>query len=209
MSKMQSDASMGDQAPLLQDRCSSKDRHPDGQSGPAGENCSQSQGAVHKTELVMALPLSLKEPREVVLSTQSQAALKLGTQQLIPRNLAVASRPRHRHHTTVGIVPVAPPPRADDPPAPAARSEVSWEDYDSDDEGVSIRRNRRNQSYRAALKTPDSRVMPGSKAKTSLAALSEEGGPQPTVTPPAATSRGTGKASLPLAPPMILNYITL
>ncbi|KAI7789945.1 rho guanine nucleotide exchange factor 16 [Triplophysa rosa] len=73
----------------------------------------------------------------VVLSTQSQAARRLGTQQLIPKNLAVSSRPKHRHHTTVVTLPV---------------KDLSWEDYDSDGgDGSSFRRNRRNKSYRAAV----------------------------------------------------------
>lgn len=73
----------------------------------------------------------------VVLSTQSQAARRLGTQQLIPKNLAVSSRPKQRHHTTVVTLPV---------------TDLSWEDYDSDGgDGSSFRRNRRNKSYRAAV----------------------------------------------------------
>lgn len=73
----------------------------------------------------------------VVLSTQSQAARRLGTQQLIPKNLAVSSRPKNRHHTTVVTLPV---------------TDLSWEDYDSDGgDGSSFRRNRRNKSYRAAV----------------------------------------------------------
>ncbi|KAJ8371219.1 hypothetical protein SKAU_G00112470 [Synaphobranchus kaupii] len=196
MSKMQSDASTaGDQAPLLLDRRFSADLQLDCHSEPEAKNCGQSQGTVQSVELSMALPISSREPREVVLSTQSQAALKLGTQQLIPRSLAVASRTRPRHHTTVGIVPVPQAARADD--SPAVRSEVSWDDYHSDGEGVSIRRNRRNKSYRAAVTCPDSRAAPASKAKTSLTVLSEEAtpGPRSEVSCPPAVSRQT-KSSL-------------
>ncbi|XP_056319088.1 rho guanine nucleotide exchange factor 16 [Danio aesculapii] len=81
------------------------------------------------------------ERRTVVLSTQSEAARKRGTQQLIPKSLAVTSRPKNRHHTTVVTLPV-----------PLQASEIAWEDYDSDaGDGVSLRRNRRNKSYRAAI----------------------------------------------------------
>ncbi|NP_001116755.1 rho guanine nucleotide exchange factor 16 [Danio rerio] len=81
------------------------------------------------------------ERRTVVLSTQSEAARKRGTQQLIPKSLAVTSRPKNRHHTTVVTLPV-----------PLQASEIGWEDYDSDaGDGVSLRRNRRNKSYRAAI----------------------------------------------------------
>ncbi|KTG17117.1 hypothetical protein cypCar_00024043, partial [Cyprinus carpio] len=76
------------------------------------------------------------ERRAVVLSTQSEAARRLGARQLIPKNLAVSSRPRNRHHTTVVTLP----------------TDLSWEDYDSDSgAGFSMRRNRRNKSYRAAV----------------------------------------------------------
>ncbi|RXN12626.1 rho guanine nucleotide exchange factor 16-like protein [Labeo rohita] len=81
------------------------------------------------------------ERRNVVLSTQSEAARKLGTQQLIPKNLAVSSRPKNRHHTTVVTLPVS-----------LQVPDISWEDYDSDSgDGFSLRRNRRNKSYRAAV----------------------------------------------------------
>ncbi|XP_055025043.2 rho guanine nucleotide exchange factor 16 [Misgurnus anguillicaudatus] len=85
----------------------------------------------------VSLPEDERKP--VVLSTQSEAARKQGTQQLIPKNLAVSSRTKnhHRHHTTVVTLPVP---------------DVSWDDYDSDgSDGFSLRRNRRNQSYRAAV----------------------------------------------------------
>ncbi|XP_035237898.1 rho guanine nucleotide exchange factor 16 [Anguilla anguilla] len=204
MSKMQSDTSVGDHAPLLPDGCFSTALQLDCHSEPGEENYGKSPRPVQRVELSMALPLSLKEPREVVLSTQSQAAMKLGTQQLIPRNLAVATRTKTRHHTTVGIMPV---PRVPEVPqvedAPPVRSEVSWEDYDSDGEGVSIRRNRRNKSYRAAVTSLDSRPLPASKAKTSLGVLSEEASPtaesaassRPAVTPHEARL-GPGKRTL-------------
>ncbi|KAJ8388936.1 hypothetical protein AAFF_G00124970 [Aldrovandia affinis] len=132
----------------------------------------------------------LREPREVVLSTQSQAALKLGTQQLIPRNLAAVSRTKTRHHTTVGTVPMAWAPGEDG--CAAKGPEVSWEDYDSDGEGVSIRRNRRNKSYRSAVTSLD---MPASKVTTTLAAVSEEDAtsPQPAAPSRPVASAGPGK----------------
>ncbi|KAJ8257669.1 hypothetical protein GJAV_G00188410 [Gymnothorax javanicus] len=202
MSKMESGIPVGDQAPLLQDGYLSTDLQQDCHLEPKGEHCGLSQGTVSGVEISVALPCTMKEPREVVLSTQSQAALKLGSQQLIPKNLAVASRTRTRHHTALGIVPTARAPCADDPPG--TRSEVSWEDYDSDGEGVSIRRNRRNKSYRAAVTNLETRVLPASKAKTSLSALSEEAPPSPESMPcprpvggsPTKASSAPGKGTL-------------
>ncbi|XP_005167338.1 rho guanine nucleotide exchange factor 16 isoform X1 [Danio rerio] len=101
------------------------------------------------------------ERRTVVLSTQSEAARKRGTQQLIPKSLAVTSRPKNRHHTTVVTLPV-----------PLQASEIGWEDYDSDaGDGVSLRRNRRNKSYRAAI---TSLHLDGELQPESLSPVSDE-----------------------------------
>lgn len=191
MSKMQSDGSTEDQAPLLLERRFSTDLQLDCNLRPEAETFHPSQGPVPRGEP----PRLLREPKEVVLSTRSQAALKLGTQQLIPRNLAVTSRTKTRHHTTVVTMPVAQVP--DEDGRAAKGPEVSWEDYDSDGEGVSIRRNRRNKSYRSAITSLDSRAVPASKGTTRLAALSEEEAPtpQPEASSRPVASAGPGKAS--------------
>ncbi|KAG7472824.1 hypothetical protein MATL_G00113090 [Megalops atlanticus] len=173
MSETEADGSMGDLAPLLLERSFSSDLQLDGHSGPVADAVSQSQGPVSRAELSLAPPCAERGRREVVLSTQSEAALKLGMRQLIPRNLAVASRTKPRHHTTVVTLPVAKETRVDTCKAPGP--EVSWEDYDSDDEGVSIRRNRRNKSYRAAVTNPDTRAASRVTAAPALTAVSEEG----------------------------------
>uniref|UniRef100_A0AAQ4NTH7 Rho guanine nucleotide exchange factor (GEF) 16 n=1 Tax=Gasterosteus aculeatus aculeatus TaxID=481459 RepID=A0AAQ4NTH7_GASAC len=94
-------------------------------------------------------------PQQVVLSTMSPAARKVGTRQLIPKNLS--SRPKQRHHTTVVTFPVGL-----ENSSSGTRSrhstqgpDVSWEDYDSDGDGFALRRNRRNKSYRAAVTSLD------------------------------------------------------
>ncbi|XP_028849682.1 rho guanine nucleotide exchange factor 16 [Denticeps clupeoides] len=117
------------------------------------------------------------EDGQIVLSTRSKAALKLGTQQLIPRNLAVASRPKNRHHTTVVTLPVElvshKAKYASHVPS------TSCEDYDSDDGGFSMRRNLRNKSYRAAVTSlnPDG-TEPG-MVEPSLTVVAEEKTPSP------------------------------
>uniref|UniRef100_G3NT73 Rho guanine nucleotide exchange factor (GEF) 16 n=2 Tax=Gasterosteus aculeatus aculeatus TaxID=481459 RepID=G3NT73_GASAC len=85
----------------------------------------------------------------------SPAARKVGTRQLIPKNLS--SRPKQRHHTTVVTFPVGL-----ENSSSGTRSrhstqgpDVSWEDYDSDGDGFALRRNRRNKSYRAAVTSLD------------------------------------------------------
>ncbi|XP_051964384.1 rho guanine nucleotide exchange factor 16 [Xyrauchen texanus] len=88
---------------------------------------------------------SPEDERTVVLSTQGEATHKRSTQQLIPKKLAVTSRLKNRHHTTVVSLPVA-----------LQASDISWEDYDSDGgDGFSLRRNCRNKSYRAAVTSID------------------------------------------------------
>uniref|UniRef100_I3J139 Rho guanine nucleotide exchange factor (GEF) 16 n=1 Tax=Oreochromis niloticus TaxID=8128 RepID=I3J139_ORENI len=95
----------------------------------------------------------LAVPQQVVLSTTSPAALKAGKEQMIPKKLAVSSRPKNRHHTTVVTFPVGleNSSSANQSRHSTPRPDVSWDDYDSDGEGFGIRRNRRNQSYRAAI----------------------------------------------------------
>ncbi|KAF7668633.1 hypothetical protein LDENG_00296280 [Lucifuga dentata] len=97
----------------------------------------------------------------VVLSTQSPAARKLGTQQLIPKNLAATSRPKNRHHTTVVTFPVGLEKSSSEIRSrhSAQGPDVSWEDYDSDGDGFALRRNRRNKSYREAVTSLDIEAM--------------------------------------------------
>ncbi|KAM9476207.1 rho guanine nucleotide exchange factor 16 isoform 2-T2 [Clarias gariepinus] len=143
MSQRQSQTSKGDKSPLLLDNMLSSQLHLESQA-----DSSPSSRDLTVPEQPSRTP--------VILSTQSEAARKLGTQQLIPKNLAVTSRPKNRHHTTVVTLPVAREVQKNiqrfshDP-------EVSWDDYDSDDGG--LRRNRRNKSYRAAVTSLDAEVV--------------------------------------------------
>uniref|UniRef100_A0A672FFZ6 Rho guanine nucleotide exchange factor (GEF) 16 n=1 Tax=Salarias fasciatus TaxID=181472 RepID=A0A672FFZ6_SALFA len=121
-------------------------------------------------------------PQQVVLSTQSPAALKVGTHQLIPKNLAMSSRPKNRHHTTVVTFPLGL-----ENSNSGARSrhstqgvDVSWDDYDSDGDGFALRRNRRNKSYRAAVTSLDIEAMAAKRgAGTKLQAVQEDRAPSP------------------------------
>lgn len=139
MSHGQSQTSTEDKSPLLLDSMLSSKLDLDCQA-----DCSSSSTGVTVPQQPPRTP--------VILSTQSEVAWKLGTQQLIPKNLAVTSRPKNRHHTTVVTLPVVREAQKNiqrfshDPSA-------SWEEYDSDDGG--LRRNRRNKSYRAAVTSLD------------------------------------------------------
>ncbi|XP_051949946.1 rho guanine nucleotide exchange factor 16-like [Xyrauchen texanus] len=149
MSHRRSDGSMIDQSLLLPESRLCTFLQPDQPSGRSASNIDLSR--VDSPE---------DEKRIVVLSTQSEAARKRGTQQLIPKNLAVTSRPKNRYHTTVVTLPVPLQP--------------SWEDYDSDGvDGFSLRRNRRNKSYRAAVTSLDIDAL-ANEVTENLISVSEE-----------------------------------
>lgn len=124
-----------------------------------------------------------EEPHSIVLSTQSPAALKMGTQQLIPKSLAVASKAKTKspaRHQSFGAAVLSKEAARRDPWLLTAPS-FSLDDMDVDT-GATLKRNLRNQSYRAAMKGLGS---PGSKGDSvqlgpRLQALAEE-----TAQPPA------------------------
>lgn len=104
------------------------------------------------------------EPQMVILSTQSPAALKVGTEQLIPRSLAVSSKAKApARHQSFGAAMLSKEAARRDPRLVAAPS-FSLDDMDMDvGPGRTLTRNLRNQSYRAAMKglgMPGSQVGP-------------------------------------------------
>ncbi|KAL6119893.1 arhgef16 [Pungitius sinensis] len=155
MSRGQSDSYVGDQAPMNLENHFSTELH----ISEPGDDCWQLQSPPATRPEAATLQQNVADglavPQKVVLSTLSPAARKVGTQQLIPKNLS--SRPKPRHHTTVVTFPVGL-----ENSSSATRSrhstqgpDVSWEDYDSDGDGFSLRRNGRNKSYRAAVTSLD------------------------------------------------------
>ncbi|KAI3357292.1 hypothetical protein L3Q82_015741 [Scortum barcoo] len=167
MAHSQSDSSVGDQAPLMLESHFSTELH----ISEPGDECSQSQ-SIPTPEPDTSTPQDVVDwtvvPQQVVLSTQSPAALKVGTHQLIPKNLAVASRPKVRHHTTVVTFPVGLENSSSETRSrhSAQGPDVSWEDYDSDGDGFASRRNRRNKSYRAAVTSLDIEAMAAGRVPT-------------------------------------------
>ncbi|TKS77356.1 Rho guanine nucleotide exchange factor 16 [Collichthys lucidus] len=175
MSDNQSDSCLGDQDPLILENRFSIELH----ISEPGDDCCQPQSSPTPQ---CETPQEDVVDRMVMLSTQSPAALKAGTQQLIPKNLAVASRPKHRHHTTVVTFPVGL--ENSNSGARIRHStqgpDVSWEDYDSDGDGFALRRNRRNKSYRAAVTSLDIEAMTtGQGATATLKPVKEDRTPSP------------------------------
>ncbi|XP_069893271.1 rho guanine nucleotide exchange factor 16 [Dipodomys merriami] len=136
-----------------------------------------------------------KESRPIILSTQSPAALKMGTQQLIPRSLAVASKAKTpARHQSFGAAMLSKEAARRDPQLlPAPSFSLDDMDMDAGPRGM-LKRNLRNQSYRAAMKGLGP---PGSKGdsvqlSSKLQALAEESS-QPSARCPAKNKKTLGR----------------
>ncbi|NXJ82274.1 ARHGG factor, partial [Trogon melanurus] len=120
------------------------------------------------------------EPRRIVLSTDSPAALKVGTQQLIPKSLAVSTKTKNnpsRHHSFgASREPLGHDPKQTSVPSLSLEVEVE------DDGAGALKRNLRNMSYRAAMKGLDTELEPVN-AVPSLKPVSEEGSTLPAHSP--------------------------
>ncbi|KAM6241123.1 rho guanine nucleotide exchange factor 16 [Porphyrio hochstetteri] len=137
----------------------------------------------------MGSPTSL-EPWRIVLSTDSPAALKMGTQQLIPRSLAVSTKTKNSssRRQSLGAVgsswePLSPDPKRASVPSFSVEAEL-------EDDGMgAIKRNLRNQSYRAAMQGLDGDL---GNTGPSLKPPSSEEGSAPTTRSPARNKRTLG-----------------
>nr|XP_056721218.1 rho guanine nucleotide exchange factor 16 [Euleptes europaea] len=91
-------------------------------------------------------------PHRIVLSTESPVALKVGTQQLIPKCLAESPRakPPARHQSFSAVVLSKEAARCD--PKRLSAPSISFEDMEEELGGGMLKRNLRNMSYRAAMK---------------------------------------------------------
>ncbi|XP_027557880.1 rho guanine nucleotide exchange factor 16 isoform X2 [Neopelma chrysocephalum] len=191
MSRSPPGSSVDDKTLLLEYRC-----HP---VRPDPPSLATSPGRHSSTRAPDATPLSAlgsppsaeprlgsppsADPRRIILSTDSPAALKVGTQQLIPKSLAVSSKPKNspsRHQSFAAPVasrePLSPDPKR------AVVPVVSLEAEDEEDGGGALKRNLRNMSYRAAMKGLGAEPEPA-KAVPSLKPLPEEGSALPDRSP--------------------------
>ncbi|KAM7323845.1 hypothetical protein ACRRTK_016150 [Alexandromys fortis] len=145
----------------------------------------------------LQVPPEDEEPRPIILSTQSPAALKMGTQQLIPKSLAVASKAKTKspaRHQSFGAAVLSKEAARRDPRLRSAPS-FSLDDMDMDmGPGVNLKRNIRNQSYRAAMKGLESPSSKGDSVQLSpkLQALAEEA-VQPPARSPAKNKKTLGR----------------
>ncbi|KAM7100316.1 rho guanine nucleotide exchange factor 16 isoform 2-T8 [Molossus nigricans] len=156
MSHRHSDSSLGDK--LLESRFHSELRL-DAQGNPEsglplvrGPLQGRSNAVFqHDTPEPQPSPPEDRGPRTVILSTQSPVALKKGTEQLIPRSLAVSSKTKTpARHQSFGAAVLTKEAARRDPRLLAAPS-FSLDDMDVGPGGT-LTRNLRSQSYRAAMK---------------------------------------------------------
>uniref|UniRef100_A0A8C3K7R6 Rho guanine nucleotide exchange factor 16 n=1 Tax=Calidris pygmaea TaxID=425635 RepID=A0A8C3K7R6_9CHAR len=152
MSRSPSGSSADDEAFFLEYRCHPERPEPPSPTSPRRKN--SSTAAPDATSLsAMGSPTSA-EPRRIVLSTDSPAALKVGTQQLIPKSLAVSTKTKNNpsRHQSVGAAGSSREPPSTDPKRASVPS-ISLEEEVEEDGGGILKRNLRNMSYRAAMKS--------------------------------------------------------
>ncbi|XP_029434010.1 rho guanine nucleotide exchange factor 16 [Rhinatrema bivittatum] len=151
MSQRHSDGSLADDSSYLLERKFYSDLNLNTNSSNVNRHSLQAMdNAAYTSE---PSPTSA-EPHRIVLSTQSPAALKMGTQQIIPKGLAVASKTKvPRHHSFAAGMTQKEAARYDPKrvSAPILCMDNAEEDED-EDSGGTLQRNLRNQSYRAAMK---------------------------------------------------------
>ncbi|XP_050787645.1 rho guanine nucleotide exchange factor 16 [Gopherus flavomarginatus] len=145
MSHRHSDGSMGDKALLLERKFRSELRIDTSVPSTSGKRSSMAA-----LDNAQRSP-SPTEPRRVILSTESPAALKVGTQQLIPKSLAVSTKSKTpARHQSFAVTMQSKEAARCDPKRMSAPS-ISLDDLDIEMDS-SLKRNLRNTSYRAAMK---------------------------------------------------------
>ncbi|XP_069466327.1 rho guanine nucleotide exchange factor 16 isoform X2 [Ambystoma mexicanum] len=150
MSNRHSDSSLGEDASFLLDQKFYSDLQLN--ANPNSTTNRRSMEAMSNAAFCPEPPLSLADGRRIILSTQSPAALKVGTQQLIPKGLAVATKTKVQRHHTFQVATLTKDLARNDPKRISA-PDISLEDLDDEmDAGGMLKRNLRNQSYRAAMK---------------------------------------------------------
>ncbi|XP_074017728.1 rho guanine nucleotide exchange factor 16 [Numenius arquata] len=173
MSRSPSGSSVDDEPFFPEYRCHTVQPEPPSPTSPHRKHSSTT--APDATSLsAMGSPTSA-EPRRIVLSTDSPAALKVGTQQLIPKSLAVSTKTKNNpsRHQSVGAAGSSREPPGPDPKRASVPS-LSLEEEVEEDGGGILKRNLRNMSYRAAMKSLSAEPEPAN-AVPLLKPTSEEG----------------------------------
>lgn len=172
---------MDDKTFLLEYRCHPVQPDPPSPTSPRRKLSSTS--APDATSLSALGSPTSAEPRRIVLSTDSPAALKVGTQQLIPKSLAVSTKTKNNPSRQQSSGAAGP---SREPLSPDAKRvsvpSLSLEAEVEDDGGGALKRNLRNMSYRAAMKSPGAEPEPASTIPL-LKPVSEDGSARPDRSP--------------------------
>lgn len=169
MSRSPHSSNADDKPLLLEYRC-----HPLRQGPPSSIPTSPS-GTRSPDSAPPLGPFPLAEPRRIVLSTDSPAALKVGTQQLIPRSLAVSTKTKNPSRPlSTGAASSSQEPAWPDQRRASIPSINLEEEEDEEDGRGMLKRNLRNMSYRAAMKGLGTEMEPAAAAP-SLKPMLEEG----------------------------------
>ncbi|XP_075762648.1 rho guanine nucleotide exchange factor 16 [Pelodiscus sinensis] len=183
MSHRHSDSSMGDKALLLEHKFQAELRPDDDGTSPPGKR--SSRAALDNGSFAAQRSPSPTEPRRVILSTESPAALKMGTQQLIPKSLAVSTKSKTpaRHQSFAAATLSREAARCDLKRMSAPS--MSVDDFDLElDSGEGLKRNLRNTSYRAAMKeVENTEALEPSKGVATLKPSAEDTRVQPARSP--------------------------
>uniref|UniRef100_A0A8B9VB58 Rho guanine nucleotide exchange factor 16 n=1 Tax=Anas zonorhyncha TaxID=75864 RepID=A0A8B9VB58_9AVES len=169
MSRSPHSSNADDKPLLLEYRC-----HPLRQGPPSSIPTSPS-GTRSPDSAPPLGPFPLAEPRRIVLSTDSPAALKVGTQQLIPHSLAVSTKTKNPSRPlSTGAAGSSQEPAWPDQRRASIPSINLEEEEDEEDGRGMLKRNLRNMSYRAAMKGLGTEMEPAAAAP-SLKPVLEEG----------------------------------
>ncbi|XP_043918904.1 rho guanine nucleotide exchange factor 16 isoform X2 [Protopterus annectens] len=154
MSQRHSEETLGDDSPLLVEQkfASAVDINDhQGCNKSPRETSRSSRLSQSKSPVRQESKMCSSESQSVILSTESLAALKLGTQQMIPTGLAVTSKTKQRPVSASSSTFGKDRPQQDSKRMSAPN--ISLDDLVMEMESCgSLKRNLRNQSYRAAMK---------------------------------------------------------
>ncbi|KAM7139318.1 rho guanine nucleotide exchange factor 16 [Macrochelys suwanniensis] len=181
MSHRHSDGSVGDKALLLACKSRSELRLDPSVTSPSGKR--SSMAGLGSASFAAQRSPSPTEPRRVILSTESPAALKVGAQQLIPKSLAVSTKPKTpaRHQSFAVAAPSKEAARCD--PKRMSAPSISLDDLDIEmDSSGGLARNLRNTSYRAAMQGQGNAEEP-SKGVATLKPAAQDTNAQPARSP--------------------------
>ncbi|OCT72834.1 rho guanine nucleotide exchange factor 16 [Xenopus laevis] len=157
MSQRKSDSSLGEKSSLLFDRkkYASEFKKSATLVPAVPRRTDVSRRTLEPVDNASYIPERIPSPVEasrVILSTESPAAHKLGTQQMIPKGLAVATKTKvPRHHSFAATTFTRELARND--PKRISAPDICLDPSEDDiDTGGTLKRNLRNQSYRSAMK---------------------------------------------------------